>query len=64
MHVLCALLSLPLALDGESVTGGNEALAIISVVSIASGYIFLAALWYFVFREKAREKRRGKGNPD
>jgi hypothetical protein len=46
------------------VTGGNEVLAIISVVSIAFGYIFLAALWYFVFREKAREKRRGKGNPD
>ncbi len=64
MHFLSTLLSLPLALDGESVTGGNEALAIISVVSIAFGYIFLAALWYFVFREKAREKRRGRGNPD
>ena len=64
MHTLCALLSVPLALDGESVSGGNEALAIISVVSIASGYILLAGLWYFVFREKAREKRRGKGNPD
>ena len=64
MHALCALLSVPLALDGESVSGGNEALAIISVVSIASGYILLAGLWVFVFREKAREKRRGKGNPD
>jgi hypothetical protein len=63
MHVI-ALLSLPLALDGESVTGNNEALAIISVVSIASGYVLIAALWYFVFREKAREKRRGRGNPD
>jgi hypothetical protein len=62
--MLLALLSVPLALDGESITGDNEAIAIISVVSIASGYILLAALWYFVFREKAREKRRGKGRPD
>jgi len=62
--MLLALLSVPLALDGESITGDNEAIAIISVVSIASGYILLAGLWYFVFREKAREKRRGKGRPD
>ena len=62
--MLAVLLSLPLALDGESVTGNNEALAIISVVSIASGYLLLAGLWYFVFREKAREKRRGRDRPD
>ncbi len=53
----------PLALDGESVSGNNTALAVISLVSIVSGYLLLAALWYFVFREKAREKRR-KGSPD
>ncbi len=57
--MLVVLLSLPLALDGESVTGNNEAIAVISVVSIVSGYLLLAGLWYFVFREKAREKRRG-----
>jgi hypothetical protein len=46
-----------LALDGESVTTGNEGLAVISVVSMVSGYVLLAGLWYFVFRDKAREKR-------
>ncbi len=61
---LLTLLSLPLALDGESVTGNNEALAIISVVSMASGYILLGLLWWFVFREKAREKRRTKSGQD
>jgi hypothetical protein len=61
---LLTVLSLPLALDGESVTGNNEALAIISVVSMASGYILLALLWWFVFREKAREKRRTKSGQD
>jgi hypothetical protein len=48
---------LVLALDGESVTAGNEGLAVISVVSMLSGYLLLAGLWYFVFREKARAKR-------
>ena len=57
--------TLLLALDGESVTGSNTGLAIISVVSMAFGYLLLAALWYFVFRDKAREKRkRGKGSGD
>ena len=38
---------LPLALDGESVaeTGGGGVLAIVSVVSIAIGYVILFALW-------------------
>jgi hypothetical protein len=49
---------LPLALDGESITRSNTALAIVSVVSMAFGYLLLAALWYFVFRDKARAKRR------
>ncbi len=56
-------LLLPVALDGESVSSNNTAVAVISVVSIVSGYLLLAALWYFVFREKARQKRR-KGSPD
>jgi hypothetical protein len=46
-----------LALDGESVTANNTGLAVISIVSIVSGYLLLAALWYFVFRDKARAKR-------
>jgi hypothetical protein len=57
--------TLLLGLDGESVTGSNTGLAIISVVSMAFGYLLLAALWYFVFRDKAREKRkRGKRSGD
>ena len=36
----------------------NTAIAVISVVSIISGYLLLAALWHFVFREKARDRRR------
>jgi hypothetical protein len=55
--------SLPIALDGESVSGNNTAIAAISVVSIVSGYLLLAGLWYFVFREKARDRRR-KDSPD
>jgi hypothetical protein len=56
-------LFLPVALDGEAVSSNNTAVAVISVISIVSGYLLLAALWYFVFRQKAREKRR-KGSPD
>jgi predicted outer membrane lipoprotein len=57
MHLATLILSVPLALDGESVTGNNTGLAVISVVSIACGYVVLAALWYFVFRDKARARR-------
>ena len=56
-------LSLPIALDGESVGGNTTAIAAISVVSIVSGYLLLAGLWYFVFREKAQERRKGR-SPD
>jgi hypothetical protein len=57
------MLSAPLALDGESVTGSNTGLAVISVVSMVFGYALIAALWYFVFREKARTKRK-RDSPD
>lgn len=52
---------LPLALDGESVTetGGNgTAIAVVSVVSIAAGYLLLFALWRYVFSTKAKAKRK------
>jgi hypothetical protein len=66
-HTAAALvLHLPLALDGEAEAeaGGNgTAIAIVSAVSIVFGYLLLAALWHFVFREKARAKRR-KGPAD
>jgi hypothetical protein len=51
----------PLALDGESVTetGGNgTAIAIVSVVSIAAGYLLLFVLWRYVFSSRAKAKRR------
>ncbi len=49
---------LPLALDGESANDNNTGLAVISVVSMAAGYLLLAGLWWFVFRDKARARRR------
>jgi hypothetical protein len=66
-HLFATLaLHLPLALDGEAEAeaGGNgTAIAIVSAVSIVFGYLLLAALWHFVFREKAHAKRR-KGSSD
>jgi ABC-type Na+ efflux pump permease subunit len=57
------MLSLLLALDGESVNNGNAGLAVAAVVSVVLGYLLLGALWYFVFRDKARRKR-GKDSSD
>ena len=51
-------LVLPLALGGDAAANNNTALAVISVVSMVFGYLLLFALWYFVFREKARDRRR------
>jgi hypothetical protein len=56
------LLTVPLALNGESGTD-NTAVGVISLVSIVSGYLLLWALWHFVFRERAREKRK-RGSRD
>jgi hypothetical protein len=60
MNLLILALALPLALDGESASGNSSALDIVLLVSIVGGYLLLAALWYFVFREKAREKHRDR----
>ncbi len=51
-------LMLPLALDGEAESSGNTALGVLSVLSIALGYVGLFALWFFVFRDKSRSKRK------
>lgn len=59
MGLLALALAIPLALDGESAGGNSTGIAIISVVSMVAGYLLLAGLWYFVFREKARAKRGG-----
>ena len=59
LGVLAAALT-PLALDGEAVaeSGGNgTAIAIISVISMAVGYVVLFALWRYVFSAKAKAKR-------
>ncbi len=61
LSVLVAGLIVPLALDGEAAaeTGGNgTAIAVVSVVSIAGGYVLLFVLWRYVFSEKAKAKRR------
>jgi amino acid transporter len=55
---MSALLSLPLALDGESTSQSNTAIAIVSVISMVFVYLLLAGLWYFVFRDKARARRK------
>jgi hypothetical protein len=57
------LATLILALDGESVNASNTGLAVISIVSIVSGYLLLAGLWFFVFRDKARAKREKRTRP-
>jgi hypothetical protein len=57
--VLAAKL-VPLALDGEAVSesgGGGTAIAVITAVSIAAGYVLLFALWRYVFSAKAKAKR-------
>ncbi len=58
MNPATVILSAVLALDGESVNNGNTGLAVISVVSVVLGYAALFALWYFVFRDKSRAKRK------
>ncbi len=61
LSLFAAGLLVPFALDGEAAveTGGNgTAIAIVSVVSIAGGYVLLYVLWRYVFSEKAKLKRR------
>ena len=58
MSIGARVLSMPLALGGESAGGENTGIAVISVVSIVAGYLLIAALWYFVFRDSSRARRR------
>jgi hypothetical protein len=57
-HLMGVVVSLPMALGGEAETSSNTGLGIISVVSIGLGYVGLFALWFFVFRDKTRSKRK------
>ena len=38
-------------------------IAVASLSTVVLGYLLIAGLWYFVFREKAR-RRRGRGPSD
>jgi Na+/proline symporter len=59
MHAAVALATLLLALDGESSKASNSTgMAIIVAVSMVFGYALIFALWWFVFRERAREPGR------
>ncbi|HST55607.1 MAG TPA: hypothetical protein VLJ42_06900 [Solirubrobacteraceae bacterium] len=60
MSAAAFVLQLPVALGGDSGSGNGTAIAAVSIVSIVGGYLLLAGLWYFVFREKAQDKRRDK----
>jgi hypothetical protein len=53
------ILSPPIALGGESAGGESIGIAVISAVSLVVGYLLIAALWYFVFSERARTRRKG-----
>jgi len=57
---LLATASVPLALGGEAAVesgGTGTAIAVISAISIAAGYVMLYLLWRFVFSTKAKAKR-------
>jgi hypothetical protein len=50
----------PLALGGEAAVesgGTGTAIAVVSAISIAAGYVLLYLLWRFVFSTKAKAKR-------
>lgn len=64
MDTIAGLLSLPLALDGESAANGNAELAVLSLVTMVFGYLLLAALWYFVFSARARRRREKRDDPE
>jgi hypothetical protein len=67
MIALGALVSLglhvPMALGGEAEGANSTSIGVISLVSIVLGWVGLAALWWFVFRDKSRSKRK-KRSPD
>jgi hypothetical protein len=63
-HLASLISALPMALGGEAESANSTGLGIISVVSIAIGYVGLFALWFFVFRDKSRSKQRKKDSSD
>jgi hypothetical protein len=61
--VVSLVVRLPLALGGEAEGANNIGLGLISLVSIVLGWLALGALWWFVFRDKERSKRK-KRSPE
>ena len=57
------LLSIPLALDGETTTSNSTDIAILAALSMGLCYVGLAALWYFVFRDKSKAKTKREKDP-
>jgi hypothetical protein len=53
-----AILAVPFALGGESSGGESTGIAVISAISIVVGYALIAALWFFVFRDRSRRRRK------
>jgi hypothetical protein len=64
MSAVALVLLLVPALDGESASGDGTPIALIALASMVVCYLLLAALWYFVFREKARSRRRKRDSAD
>jgi len=55
-----AATAVPLALGGEAAVesgGTGTAIAVVTAISIAAGYVLLYLLWRFVFSTKAKAKR-------
>ena len=52
----------PVALGGESVSHNSSWIAVVAVVSMVSGYVLLAAIWWFFFRDRSRSRRRRDGS--
>ena len=52
------IVSLPLALGGESAGGESTGIAVVSAISLVVGYGLIAALWFFVFRDRSRRRRK------
>jgi hypothetical protein len=69
MHLALTILHLPfLELSGEVESpegpgNGGVGVGILSVASIAIGWVAIFALWWFVFRDKARSRRRKRRDP-
>ena len=56
MPSLLAVLATPIALDGDSALGNGAAIAVLGLITMVGGYLILAALWWFVFRQRPEDR--------